>query len=450
MERLLLLAFCYSLISLFLNISIAFDTIVANQSLRDGQTAQTLVSSGQRFELGFFSPGDSKDRYLGIWYKNMSLTVVWVANRNNPITDQSGVLTIRGDGNLVLLNQTEGVVWSSNSTRTTKNPVGQLLDSGNLVLKDETGNNSENYIWESFDYPSDTLLPTMKLGWNLKTGLHRYLTSWNNANDPSAGDFSFSLDPPESPQLVLRKGSQKQYRAGPWDGVRFSGTPELKTNPVFSPVFMSKPEEVYYTFEINDNSILSRFVVSQFGLLQYLTWSAHSREWVIMVTLQRDSCDTYGMCGAYGTCNVKDPNCKCLKGFTPKSPNEWNLVDWSSGCIRKSKLDCGTGEGFVKYTGLKLPDKSHVRGNKSMSRKECEAECLKDCSCMAYSKIDLNGDGSDCAVWFEDLIDIRQFTDSGDTKEELYIRMARSELGMFNGKSSLEISSFEPTWLVTQ
>ena len=57
--------------------------------------------------------------------------------RSSPYT--SGVLTITHPGILVLRNATNGIIWSSNTTRTLESPVGQLLDSGNLVVKD--GNN---------------------------------------------------------------------------------------------------------------------------------------------------------------------------------------------------------------------------------------------------------------------------------------------------------------------
>ena len=47
--------------------------------------SQTLVSPGQKFELGFFSPGGFGDLYLGIWYTNIPIkTIVWVANRDSP------------------------------------------------------------------------------------------------------------------------------------------------------------------------------------------------------------------------------------------------------------------------------------------------------------------------------------------------------------------------------
>ncbi|GLT54018.1 hypothetical protein SLA2020_272520 [Shorea laevis] len=132
--------FVYSfLFSSLLRTSITQDTITPSESIRDGGT---LVSTGRSFELGFFSPGNSKSRYVGIWYTISSETVVWVANRNAPLNDHSGVLKVTDDGVLVLLNGTNSIVWSSNSSRSraVENPVAQLLDTGNLVVKDGNEN----------------------------------------------------------------------------------------------------------------------------------------------------------------------------------------------------------------------------------------------------------------------------------------------------------------------
>ena len=114
----------------------AVDIITQSQSLRDDMT---LVSKDGSFELGFFNPSSSKNRYLGIWFKNIPVkTVVWVANRLNPINDSSGVLMVNNSGSLVLLSQNSTtVVWSTNSTKQASNPILQLLDSGNLVVRDE-------------------------------------------------------------------------------------------------------------------------------------------------------------------------------------------------------------------------------------------------------------------------------------------------------------------------
>jgi hypothetical protein len=47
----------------------------------------------------------------------------------------------------VLLNRTNGTVWSSNTSRTLENPVAQLLDTGNHVVKDRNDDDPEKLMW---------------------------------------------------------------------------------------------------------------------------------------------------------------------------------------------------------------------------------------------------------------------------------------------------------------
>lgn len=160
-----LFIFFYMFISLTSYTSTGTDTVMPNQNLSDGQT---LISSNRRFELGFFRLGSSRDSNLGIWYHNIPLIVVCVANKNNPIANSSGHLTVNSNGILLLYNSSMGIVWSTNKTVTGKSRLFlQLLGSGNLVVKSEEGD-GDDYVWQSFDYISDTLLPGMKLGWMLK------------------------------------------------------------------------------------------------------------------------------------------------------------------------------------------------------------------------------------------------------------------------------------------
>ncbi|KAI7981569.1 G-type lectin S-receptor-like serine/threonine-protein kinase, partial [Camellia lanceoleosa] len=50
-----------------------------------------------------------------------------------PVTDSSGILMVTQQGVLVLLKSTESIIWSSNLTKPKKkNPVAELLESGNL------------------------------------------------------------------------------------------------------------------------------------------------------------------------------------------------------------------------------------------------------------------------------------------------------------------------------
>ncbi|KAL3522096.1 hypothetical protein ACH5RR_014930 [Cinchona calisaya] len=401
------------------------DTLAPLQTLTDGQI---LVSSNQKFALGFFSPGNSSKRYLGIWFHNLPLTVVWVANKGNPINESSGWLTIYSNGALFLYNSSVGspvsVVWSTNETVASKNPVLQVLGSGNLVVREQETNGHE-YIWQSFDYVCDTLLPGMKLGWKLRSNTNRYMTSWKSSEDLSDGDFTFSLDPPDVPQLVLRRRSKKEFRQYPFAGYKFSGGNEVENKTLMiKPVLVSNIEEVYYSYEMPDDSALSRLLLTQRGSVQFLMFQNLSREWRVVKTVNEDYCDQYGTCGPYGNCFSEGPNCRCLQRFLPRVQQDWRLSDWSGGCMRRYELNCSSTEGFVKYDGLNLPDNAVVRANYTLDH--CRMECVNKCDCMAYTTINVNGNDSQCMMWLGALVDLRNIPNGG---EELYIRMASLELG---------------------
>jgi hypothetical protein len=384
----------------FSGFSHAVDTINQSQSISDGGSGRTLVSKDGSFELGFFSPGSSTNCYFGIWYKNIPLkTVVWVANRRNPIKDLSGVLMVNGSGNLILLDQIRTVVWSANSTNEAQNPIAQLLESGNLVLRDDQEReNPENYLWQIFDYPSDTLLPGMKLGWDLRTGLERCISAWKSLDDPSPGELTCGIQLHNYPETVMKKGSEKYFRTGPWNGVRYSGTPELKANPVFDFNFVSNKDEVYYIYHMINKPVISRLVLNQtLSLYHRLIWSEAKKPWSPDASIPKDDCDKYNLCGAYGNCIIgESPVCQCLKGFKPKSAETWNPEDWSQGCIRSKELSCQDEheDGFVKHFGLKLPDTTNSWVDESLSLKQCKVKCLSNCSCMAYTISDIRGGGS--------------------------------------------------------
>ena len=183
----------------------SLDTITPDQPLKDGQL---LHSNQKTFALGFFSPGSSSYRYVGIWYNQITeQTVAWVANRDTPLKDNSGVLSINGKGNLVLHTQNQTTpIWSTHvsfSVSSTNNSMAKLLDIGNLVLVQQ---DSQRVTWQSFDYPTNTLLPLMKLGLDRRTGLNRFLTSWKSKDDPGIGIHSFRMVPTGYPQVSLYMG----------------------------------------------------------------------------------------------------------------------------------------------------------------------------------------------------------------------------------------------------
>ncbi|KAG5032940.1 hypothetical protein JHK82_016509 [Glycine max] len=429
-------------------ISSESDTLTQLQPLHDGAT---LVSKEGTFELGFFSPGSSTNRYLGIWFKNIPLkTVIWVANRNYPIinkntstyTNTNTKLTITKDGNLTLLTANNTHHWSTNATTKSVNAVAQLLDSGNLILREEKDNtNSQNYLWQSFDYPSDTLLPGMKLGWEVTTealNLNRYLTAWNNWEDPSSGQFAYGVARSSIPEMQLWNGSSVFYRSGPWNGFRFSATPIPKHRSLVNLNFVDTTKESYYQIFPRNRSLLIRTVVNQtVSTLQRFFWDEESQNWKLELVIPRDDFCSYNHCGSFGYCAVKDNSsvCECLPGFEPKSP-------WTQGCVHSRKTwMCKekNNDGFIKISNMKVPDTKTSCMNRSMTIEECKAKCWENCSCTAYANSDITESGSSysgCIIWFGDLLDLRQIPDAG---QDLYVRIDIFKVDKYGSKKVMVV-----------
>ncbi|XP_068488016.1 G-type lectin S-receptor-like serine/threonine-protein kinase At4g27290 isoform X2 [Phaseolus vulgaris] len=425
-----------SLVLLSSKVSSETNTITQFQPLTYGTN---LVSEEGTFELGFFRLGTSSNLYLGIWFKKIpQKTIVWVANRNNPInntiinsnSNNSTELTLTKEGNLVLLSSNNTVHWSTNATAKSESvkPVARLLETGNFVVRDEKDNNSENYLWQSFDYPSDTLLPGMKLGWEVTTGLNRYLTSWNNWEDPSSGHFSYGVSRGNIPEMQLWNGSSVTYRSGPWSGFRFSATPALKRRSLMNINFVDNPMESYYQVFPRNRSMILRTVVNQtMNALQRFIWDEETQNWKLDLVIPRDGFCGYNYCGSFGYCAVKDNSsaCECLRGFEPKSAEKW-----SEGCVQRSETRCRVKkkDGFVKVSNMKIPDTKTSWMNRSLTIEECKAKCWENCSCTAYANSDIteNGSGySGCILWFGDLLDLRFLPDAG---QDLFVRMDISKI----------------------
>ncbi|KAG4161485.1 hypothetical protein ERO13_D01G057900v2 [Gossypium hirsutum] len=426
---------------LFFTTTLALNTITPGQSIKDGET---LVSAGGSFELGFFGPKNSKSRYVGIWYKKVSTgTVVWVANRETPVSDASGVLSINHNGILSIMNRTKGIVWSSNTSRNaSEETIAQLLDSGNFVVKDRNDSDPTNFLWQSFDYPCDTFLPGMKLGRNFVTGFDWHISSWKSMQNPAPGLYSLRTDPQGLPQFVLKKGPEILFRAGPWNGAYLTGRTLPTVNPIYSFEFVWNENEIYYEYEVQNHSVYTRYLLNPSGLIQRTIWNERKNDWEVFATSQADQCSIYAYCGPYATCNTNEsPPCKCLEGFMHRSASteDINSVDWSNGCTRRTPLACEGGDSFLKQTGLRIPDTSKSWADLSIDLKECEKLCLKNCSCTAYTNLDIREGGRGCLLWYGDLTDISELNEGG---QDLYIRLATCDLSE-HGKEDLELPAFD-------
>ncbi|GLU23167.1 hypothetical protein SLE2022_391920 [Rubroshorea leprosula] len=425
------------LLCLLFGFTVSIDTITPNHSVKDD--GSLIVSGGKVFALGFFTPGSSKYRYIGIWYNQVpQRTVVWVANRDNPIDDNSGVLSIDSQGSLVLFKKNQTLtVWSANvsSKAGSKNSMAQLLDTGNLVLfQDDT---KRTLLWQSFDYPSNTLLPLMKLGIDLRTGLNRFLTSWKSSDDPGIGNYSYRIDPTGLPQVSLYNGSTLQWRSGSWTGQKLTGVPEMSRAYIFNVSFVNSDSEIAIMYSVKVASIITRMLVTESGIIQRFTWNAKDGHWIGFWSAPKEQCDSYNHCGPNSNCNPYAPEkfeCTCLPGYEPKSPAEWYLRDGSGGCKRKrgGANTCQRGEGFVKVARVKIPNTSVVRANVSLGLKQCGEICLGNCSCMAYASAYYQSNGGiGCLMWHGDLMDTRSYNDDG---QDLYVRVDAIELAQYAKK----------------
>ncbi|KAF8036463.1 hypothetical protein BT93_C2245 [Corymbia citriodora subsp. variegata] len=340
--------------------------LMQGQQLRDWEH---LLAPLGTFKLGFFSPGSSSYRYLGIWYSKLphNPEAIWVADPNNPIYNSSGVLNLDSDGRLkITANGNQTIVVSSNDPVTT-NVTLTLLDTGNLLLREVNSDGTVGRVlWQSFDYPSSTLLPGMKLGLDLKARTNWTLTSWLNNRDPAPGAFRLGVDPGSTNQLVIWHHEEIYWTSGAWENGGFQMAPELtrdKTAYDFS--FVSDKNEKYFTFSLKNNSTITRWEINLWGQMVLSTLAKDGITWLYSST---SSCNSNG--------NYSGAVCVDQK---------------PSACRNGSEL-------FVPQRGYynkeELPYSDH---NSSLTLSDCHSMCWNNCSCIAFES--LSSDGTGCEFW---------------------------------------------------
>nr|GFB63063.1 G-type lectin S-receptor-like serine/threonine-protein kinase At1g61550 [Tanacetum cinerariifolium] len=114
------------------------------------------------------------------------------------ISDTSSSLTIVDDGHLRILDGERNTVWLTNITLRSNKTTAKLTDTGDFCLNDTI---SGMILWESLDYPSNSLLPGMKLGTNGETQGTHFMTSWKSDDDPTPGNFVVGLSEERPPQI---------------------------------------------------------------------------------------------------------------------------------------------------------------------------------------------------------------------------------------------------------
>lgn len=96
-----------------------------------------LRSPDGTFSCGFHSIYSGAFTF-SIWYSDTpGETAVWSANRGRPVHSRRSAVTLRKDGNMVLTDHDGTVVWQTEGDLPNVQ-YAQLLDTGNLVLKNTT------------------------------------------------------------------------------------------------------------------------------------------------------------------------------------------------------------------------------------------------------------------------------------------------------------------------
>ncbi|KHN19087.1 G-type lectin S-receptor-like serine/threonine-protein kinase [Glycine soja] len=282
-------------------------------------------------------------------------------------------------------------------------------------------------MWESFRHPCHALVPKMKLSITQKTYEKVRITSWRSPSDPSLGYYSATLERPNIPEVFYWiNETQPYYRTGPWNGQIFIGSPQMSRGYLYGWNMMNDEDDgtVYLSYNLPSQSYFAVMTLNPQGHPTIEWW--RDRKLVWREVLQGNSCDRYGHCGAFGSCNWQSsPICNCLSGYKPKYVEEWNRKNWTSGCVRSEPLQCGeqtngsevSKDGFLRLENMKVSD---FVQRLDCLEDECRAQCLENCSCVAYAY----DNGIGCMVWSGDLIDIQKFSSGGI---DLYIRVPPSE-----------------------
>ncbi|KAJ0076148.1 hypothetical protein Patl1_34174 [Pistacia atlantica] len=346
------------------------DILLQGQLLKDGDQ---LVSTFGNFRLGFFSPKDTRNRYLGIWYYrpkdrssllngyqysycniycgapyalNKRVQPVWVADRNYPISDKSGKLIIdRADGNLKILHSKGNPIVIS-SVQATGNTSATLEKNGNFVLYEMYSNGSKRELWQSFDYPTDTLLPGMKLGMNFQSGHKWFLQSWITDDSPAQGPFTLGMDPNVSNRLVIWQHGEVLWKSRLWQNGHSSSSFINSESDYFSYKFRytTNEQEKYFSYSVNEDD-------TSFPILK-ISSSGDLMDDVGFITTTLDNYRDCGEGNAY--------------------------FDYKAGFM--------SGEGFK------------FKESDNMTLDDCKAKCMKNCSCVALASTN-SKNNTGCEIW---------------------------------------------------
>ncbi|KAK1371546.1 Receptor-like serine/threonine-protein kinase [Heracleum sosnowskyi] len=352
-------------------------------SLTPTGTSSWLSSSGL-FAFGFYP--QANNRYgVGIFLAGLPLnqTIVWTANRDDPPVSDDVTLSLTTDGELVLLQQSQDSARDVVTLNNRSISFASMLDSGNFVLYDS----NQEMIWQSFDHPTDTILPGQKLE------KEEELFSSKSEFDHSTGIFRLKMQSDSNlVQYPVETGTTDTFAYAYWASNTFNGingiNVTLNLDSVGHLYLLNNSVQILknlsdgrsekqrvYLMKIHYDGILRLYSLSLDGKGNSSTVVWESSD---------DGCDPKGLCGLNGYCSLYDnkPKCECPPGFDYVSPG-----NWTAGCERINIADsCNNNERRIQYS-MSLLNNTYWENNAYRThnvkfKEECEAACLQDCECV--------------------------------------------------------------------
>ncbi|KAK9153022.1 hypothetical protein Sjap_000502 [Stephania japonica] len=310
---------------------------------------------------------------------------VWDANRNHPV-GENAALTFGRDGNLVLTDYDGTLAWQTNTAN--KGVVGiRLFNNGNLVLYNAKG----QFVWQSFDYPTDTLL----VGQSLRpTGPNKLIARRSNL-DASDGPYSMVLQgekldfylQSKNSQYPLKYYSNEELSGSPLSQVFLNCTPQTTKHFAYEvrlELFVNTSfTHSYVLAKLNYNSSFSILRLESDGNLKVYTFydKVDSMSWDVPYSLfggRFSLCNLPSKCGSLGLCEEE----QCVA-----CPTQEGLLGWSSDCKPPDLPPCDVNGSNIDYYKVEDVENfssflAYGEGNATIG--ECEAMCSKDCGCLGF------------------------------------------------------------------
>lgn len=283
--------------------------------------------------------------------------VVWSANRDNLIR-QNATLNFTSDGDLVLRDADGTLVWSTDTSGQSAVAM-TLTESGNLVLFDH--NNVT--VWQSFDHPTDSLLPEQRLIEGMRLVPNASATNCNSSKQL---------------YLAVRSGALYGYAGSIQPQLYFVYYDIVNGSLEFFPEFstLAKPTQPFQYVRFESD-----------GHLRLYEWQAPALDWSTRKDiLSFQDCSYPTACGEYGIC--KDGGrCSCPFASNTSTMYFKQIDNWnpSLGCILETTISCQSAQN---HQLIAFPGVSYFRYNISnnavvIDEESCKQACLRNCSCKA-------------------------------------------------------------------